>query len=376
MRLAALSAALLCCALAVSAYAQSPEYALEREEAARLQQAADALSDGRGVDAQALVERQLRGESALDINEAVQRIAGAAREGLLARRALFVRLIAIALLAALLCRFQEAFGEGAANAAQWICFLNAALLVAQESAGVFATVQRTVSGAAEGAQTLFPVLTTALAAVGGTGSAAALQPAVTFAVTAATVVCRRICLPLTAAFLTFSLLGCMTDGWPLSRMSALCRTLCSAALGVGLTAFTGLMTVRGFTAAVKDGLTLRAAKFAADTLIPEVGGALSDTAESALAGALLVKNALGVTGMVLIGLFFLTPLTEICLSALLFRAAAAVTEPFADARMTRCLEAAGGAMGMLAGCLTGVMAMFLVLAGQAVAAGGVIAMMS
>lgn len=373
MRLVALSAALLCCALAVSAHAQSSEYTLEREEAAQLQQAADVLSDGRGVDAQALVERQLRGESALDINEAAQRIARAAREGLLARRTLFVRLIAIALLAALLCRFQEAFGEGAA---QWICFLNAALLVAQESADVFATVQRTVSGAAEGAQTLFPVLTTALAAVGGTGSAAALQPAVTFAVTGATVVCRRICLPLTAAFLTFSLLGCMTDGWPLSRLSALCRTLCGAALGVGLTAFTGLMTVRGFTAAVKDGLTLRAAKFAADTLIPEVGGALSDTAESALAGALLVKNALGVTGMVLIGLFFLAPLTEICLSALLFRAAAAVTEPFADPRMTRCLEAAGGAMGMLAGCLTGVMAMFLVLAGQAVAAGGVIAMMS
>ena len=373
MRLAALiAAALLCCALALPARAAETFAA---EELARLQQAADMLPEKR-VSAREMAEKALRGEAVFDWNEAAEWVLRAAREGLLARRRLFVQLFAAALLAALLGRFQDAFGEGTAQAAQWVCLLYTALLLARECAGVFVSVRRTVSGAVKGAETLFPLLLTALAAVGGTGSAAALQPAVTLAVTAAAAVSEKICLPLAAAFLALSMLDCMTDAWSLSRASKLCKTACGMALGVGLTAFTGLLSVRGFTAAARDGLTLRAAKFAADTFVPEVGGALSDTAETALAGALMVKNALGVTGMALIALFFLTPLTEICLSALAFRAAAAATEPFSDARMARCFDAAAGAMGMLAGCLTGVMAMFLVLAGQAVAAGSVIAMMA
>ena len=364
MRLAALiAAALLCCALALPARAAETFAA---EELARLQQAADMLPEKR-VSAREMAEKALRGEAVFDWNEAAEWVLRAAREGLLARRRLFVQLFAAALLAALLGRFQDAFGEGTAQAAQWVCLLYTALLLARECAGVFDSVRRTVSGAVKGAETLFPLLLTALAAVGGTGSAAALQPAVTLAVTAAAAVSEKICLPLAAAFLALSMLDCMTDAWSLSRASKLCKTACGMALGVGLTAFTGLLSVRGFTAAARDGLTLRSAKFAADTFVPEVGGALSDTAETAVAGA---------PGMALIALFFLTPLTEICLSALAFRAAAAATEPFSDARMARCFDAAAGAMGMLAGCLTGVMAMFLVLAGQAVAAGGVIAMMA
>ena len=86
-------------------------------------------------------------------------------------------------------------------------------------------------------------------------------------------------MPLAAAYLALTVLDGMTDALSLSRAAKLCRAVSNTALGVALTVFTGVMAVRGFTAAVRDGASLRAAKFAVDSFVPEVGGMLSDTAE-------------------------------------------------------------------------------------------------
>lgn len=374
--------ALLLCALLFPLTACASETdlrsVLNREQLTALQSAADTLSEGAAFDILENAQAVMRGEKILSADELCEAALTAARSALQNKRGLLTQLFAVILLSALLQRFADAWGgDGrAARLAQWICFLFLALAVTRECTEALGRVRRTVERAAGGMRTICPVLLTLLAAVGGTGSAAVLQPAVSAALAAVTAVCEKICLPLTAAFLALSLLDGITDAWSLSRLSKLCRSCETLALGTVLTAFTGLMSVRGFTAAARDGVALRTAKFAADTFVPDVGGMLSDTAETVAAGSLLVKNALGVTAMALICLFFLAPLVQLTLSGLVFRLCAATAEPVADPGMVKCLDAASGMMGMLAGCLLGVAAMFLILIAQAVAAGGVIAMLA
>ena len=343
-----------------------------------LQDAANTLTAGEKIDIVQTLQAALRGEKILGADELCEAALASARSALQSKRGLLAQLFAAVLLAALLQRFSDAWGgDGrAARLAQWICFLFLALALTRECTEALGRVRKTIERAAGGMRTLCPVLLTLLAAVGGTGSAAVLQPAVSAALAAVTAVCEKICLPLAAAFLAFSLLDGITDAWSLSRLSKLCRSGEALALGTVLTAFTGLMSVRGFTAAARDGVALRTAKFAADTFVPDVGGMLSDTAETVAAGSLLVKNALGVTAMALICLFFLAPLVQLTLSGVVFRLCAAAAEPVADAGLVKCLDAASDMMGMLAGCLLGVAAMFLILVAQAVAAGGVIAMLA
>ena len=374
--------ALLLCALLFPLTACASETdlrsVLNREQLNALQSATDTLSEGAAFDILENAQAVMRGEKILSADELCEAALTAARSALQNKRGLLTQLFAVILLSALLQRFADTWGgDGrAARLAQWICFLFLALAVTRECTEALGRVRRTVERAAGGMRTLCPVLLTLLAAVGGTGSAAVLQPAVSAALAAVTAVCEKICLPLTAAFLALSLLDGITDAWSLLRLSKLCRSCETLALGTVLTAFTGLMSVRGFTAAARDGVALRTAKFAADTFVPDVGGMLSDTAETVAAGSLLVKNALGVTAMTLICMFFLAPLVQLTLSGLVFRLCAATAEPVADPGMVKCLDAASGMMGMLAGCLLGVAAMFLILIAQAVAAGGVIAMLA
>ena len=324
-----------------------------------------------------LLERALSGESLLDLEAAWQDILLLLREALLERRALLLRLFGPVLLCAVLRRFQTAWGSGRASAvAQWVLFLYAAQEAARQCAQVCQQTMQAVSGAADGMRTLFPPVLTLLTAVGGSSSAAVVRPLVTLAVSAVVFVCEKVCMPLAAAYLALTVLDGMTDALSLSRAAKLCRAVSNTALGVALTVFTGVMAVRGFTAAVRDGASLRAAKFAVDSFVPEVGGMLSDTAETVAASSLLVKNALGVTGMTLICSWLAAPLVRIVLTGVVFRIAGALAEPLDDGRMTQCLDGACGAMGMLSGCLLCAGTMFLVLLAQAVAAGNIVAMMA
>lgn len=374
--------AVLFCALLIPFTACASETdvrsVLDEAQLHALQGAADALAGEEKTDVLEMLQAALRGEKILGADELCEAALASARSALQSKRGLLAQIFATVLLSALLQRFSDAWGSDgrAARLAQWICFLFLALTVTRECAQALGRVRGAVARAADGMRTLCPVLLTLLAALGGTGSAAVLQPAVSAALAAVTAVCEKICLPLAAAFLAFSLLDGITDSWSLPRLSRLCRSCEALALGAVLTAFTGLMSVRGFTAAARDGVALRTAKFAADTFVPDVGGMLSDTAETVAAGSLLVKNALGVTATALICLFFLAPLAQLTFCGIVFRLCAAAAEPVADAGMAKCLDTASGMMGMLAGCLLGVAAMFLILVAQAVAAGGVIAMLA
>ena len=75
-------------------------------------------------------------------------------------------------------------------------------------------------------------------------------------------------------------------------------------------------------------------KFAVGSLVPVVGGLLSDTVETVVSGTNLLKNAVGTAGMITIISMSAVPVIKIWIMLMLLRVTAALTEPFADKRIT------------------------------------------
>ena len=222
----------------------------------------------------------------------------------------------------------------------------------------------TIGLMADWMQALFPLMMTLLAAVGGTASSAFYQPAVMAAAGSMTALIQQVTLPLAVSVAVLSMAGGLSEGL---RVSRLCRLLMQAAcwtLGLGFTVFVGVMSVQGVNAAALDGVSIRTAKFAMDRFIPIVGGMFADTVDTLVGCSLVVHNALGVLGLLLVLGALLMPLIRVVMTLFLYRTAAALLEPVSNSPLCRTISSYADVFQLLFVIQLSVGAMFLLLVAQ------------
>src|SRR5690625_3422700 len=101
-------------------------------------------------------------------------------------------------------------------------------------------------------------------------------------------------------------------------------------LGAFLTIFLGVMSVQGTVSAVQDGIAMKTAKFITGNFIPVIGRTFTDAADTVLSASLLLKNAVGIVGVIIIVFIALFPTLKIFAIALTYKVAAAILQPIGD----------------------------------------------
>lgn len=196
----------------------------------------------------------------------------------------------------------------------------------------------------------------------GSPSAAALHPAILSAGAAASLLLNRVGIPAMYISLALSVVGNLSSRSPLRMLSAVIRRAALWIVCGSLTLFSAVISVTGYAAGTLDGVTAKGIKYAASSLVPVLGGILSESAEAVSLSALSVKNAAGAAGMLLLLLLTLYPVIKTAISALLYRLAAAVAAPAADGRICTALSDMADMLSALAGmtAAAGVLSMLTV----------------
>ena len=284
------------------------------------------------------------------------------------------RLMAPALLVAVAQNL--ALGERAAVRAARAAglVLVAAFLVSDLNEHV-ALVRQTVNDMAGIMQAVFPLLVTLLAAVGGTTSSAFYQPAVMAAAGSMTTLVEHVTLPFAVSVATLTMVGALSDGLRVRRLCRLLRQVANWTLGLGFTVFIGVMTVQGLGSAAVDGVSIRTAKYAMDHFIPIVGGMFADTVDTLVGCSLLIHNAVGTLGLLMLLGALLLPLLRTALTLLCYRAAGALLEPLGDEPLGRALGDYGDVFSLLFIIQLSVGAMFLLLVAQLMSVGNLTVML-
>ena len=132
--------------------------------------------------------------------------------------------------------------------------------------------------------------------------------------------------------------GHLAEGFPLSRLAGLVRTVVIGGLGLLMTIFLGVISIQGLGAAVSDGASLRTAKFLTGSFLPVVGGALADSMELAAGCSLVIKNALGTFGALVVLFVCLLPMVKIYAIAIIYRLASALVQPLGQERLSQALQ--------------------------------------
>jgi len=273
------------------------------------------------------------------------------------------RLMAPALMAS--CAGWLQHGDGAAGkAARYAGLLMTMVFLVADLREHVSLCTQTVNRMSEWMQALFPLMITLLAAVGGTASSAFYQPAVMAAAGSMTALIQQVTMPLAVSVAVLTMTGGLSEEMRVSRLCSLFKQAACWTLGFGFTIFLGVMTVQGVSAAAVDGVSIRTAKFAMDRFIPIVGGMFADTVDTLVGCSLVVHNALGTLGLIVLLGMLLMPLLRVVMTLFLYRTAAALMEPVADGPLCRAIGGYADVFQLLFVIQLSVGAMFLLLAAQ------------
>lgn len=207
---------------------------------------------------------------------------------------------------------------------------------------------------------LLPAVTAAVAASGSPGEAAARQLATMLFSDILITLITSLLLPLLYLYMAACVAYTAIGNEGLKRMAGTIKWVVTLILSAVLIIFVGYLTISGAIAGTADAATIKAAKFTMSSVVPVVGGILSDAAETVLASAGILKNAVGVFGMLVVLGMCIAPFLQLGIHYLAYKITAALSATVSGGRIAGLIDQIGGAFGLVLG-MTGSCALLLLI---------------
>ena len=151
-----------------------------------------------------------------------------------------------------------------------------------------------------------------------------------------------------------------SDKVQVSKIAKFFKSSITWFLGIVLTIFVGVLSLEGTLSSSIDGITAKTAKAVVSNIIPVVGKFLGDTVDTVLGCGVILKNALGVVGIVVIIGICIMPIIKLGILTLIYNLAAGIIEPVSDEKIVKLLEEMGGTFKLLFGILSVLSAMLII----------------
>lgn len=184
---------------------------------------------------------------------------------------------------------------------------------------------------------LSPLLMLVLIACGKVTSANMFRPVMSASVYIISLVLKNCLVPLITFGAVLSVAGNINDKMHISGFTRVIKSLSKWLIAAIITVFTAISAVYGFSAPALDAVSAKAVKFAVGSMVPVVGTFLSDTLETVISGAKLMKNAVGVSGIITLFSLCAVPIIKITVIQFMLKITASLAEPLTDARIGKML---------------------------------------
>ncbi|AEG61297.1 stage III sporulation protein AE [Desulforamulus ruminis] len=294
---------------------------------------------------QEMVSQLIKGDFSWQLSDILTGLLKYLFKEVVANASLLGKLVVLAVICAVLQNLMSAFDRGTTGK---LAYAVSYMVLVSLAVGSFALAlnigREAVDNMVHFMQALLPLLLTLLAAMGGVASTAIFHPIIFGAIAAIGTVVKVIIFPLIFFSAVLTILSNLSERFQVSRLADLMKTVGMAVMGLCSTVFLGLLALKGVAGSVTDGIAIRTAKFATDAFIPVVGGMFSDALDAVIGSSLLIKNAVGIAGVVVIFTLTILPMLKIFAVAFVYKLAGALIQPVGDKQMADCLTALGNSL--------------------------------
>jgi len=278
-----------------------------------------------------------------------------------ANSSLLSKLIILSVLAALLINLQNSFSSGVGKISYMVCFLALCALAVGSFKVALGIGHQTIDNMADFMVSMLPPMMMLVAGLGNVNASAMLFPILMTAASAFANAVKFIVFPLIIMSALLSLANHVSETVKVERMAKFCTQIAQISLGFFLTAFVGMVTLRALYASVLDKVTLRTTRFITDNAIPIVGKMVGDTVEVAAGYVVMLKDALGIFGVLIILGIIIFPLLKIAALGLIYKLVGAIVEPMGDTKTAAILEVMSTHLMLLLAATASVGFMFFIM---------------
>ncbi len=309
-------------------------------------------------------EQMMQGENTFRLNALVQQIVDLLWSWTSMQLDLFGQLVLLALAFAVLRQMESSFSSVNIQKMSGMVIQSVAvLLILQSGQQVLLYGIEAIERMTSIMTALLPVQLLLMAGLGNVKTAGLLQPSLVFAVQAAAFFFRTVVLPLITMEFVLKLVNSFSDTYRLTGLAAFLRKVILTSISFFVMLFLAMLSLLGISGQAMDHLAVRAVKYVTGNAVPVVGGMLSGLLDTFLSGGLVIRNAVGVVGLLVILILTVLPSLKILILYFLYHFAAAVLQPLGDSRMISLLEQTAGSFMLIFAvvALVGVLFFFMIM---------------
>lgn len=151
-------------------------------------------------------------------------------------------------------------------------------------------------------------------------------------------VIEKFTVPVMIWIFVLNMVNCITTRYNVKKLIDFTKQIIRWGLGILMTFFVGILSMTGFSARNVDNLGLKTLKYAVGNFVPIVGGFLSESVSTVLTSISVLKNAIGIAGVITVILICAVPMIKMIVMIFIYKLTAGIIEPLTDARITNMIS--------------------------------------
>ena len=233
-------------------------------------------------------------------------------------------------------------------------------IVMSNFSNLILSIKNTINNLVGFMNSLVPLLFTLMIYTGNIATSSLLEPIILFIITFISNIIINLIVPVISLITALAIVSKLSDKVQIGNLSKFMKSSIIWFLGIMLTVFVGIISLEGTLASSVDGITAKTAKAAVSSMIPVVGKILGDSVDSVLGCGLVLKNALGVVGVIIVIGICAMPIIKLSILTIMYNISAAIIEPLADEKIVKLLSEFGDIFKLLLGIMCSVSILLIV----------------
>ena len=198
---------------------------------------------------------------------------------------------------------------------------------------------------------LVPLLITLMMYTGSITTSSVVEPIILFMINFIGNIIQSLIIPFVLILTSLVIISKISDKVQINKLSNFFKSSIVWFLGIILTIFVGVVSLEGTLSSSVDGITAKTTKAVVSSAIPVVGKILGDAVDTVLGCGIVLKNAVGLVGIIIVIGICIMPILKLFVLAASYKLLSTVVQPIADEKIISLLEQIGDIFKIFLGIL-------------------------
>ncbi len=312
-----------------------------------------------GIDIQEILSQAIKGE--VDNSTIIKRILNLLGQEVIMNLKAIGSILAIIIIHAILKSISESLqNDGITKLIYYAQYIMIVTIIMTNFSGIVTLVQDTTNNLVAFMQMLVPLLIVLMTYTGSITTSTVLEPIILFLVNFVGNMIQTMIIPLVLVFTSLVIISKISEQVQVDKLAKFLKSGIVWVLGIVLTIFVGVVSLEGTLSSSVDGITAKTTKAVVSSAIPVVGKILGDAVDTVLGCGIVLKNAVGIIGVIIIIGICIMPIIKLAILTISYKLVAVATQTIADSKITGLLDEIGDIFKIFLGILCAISFMLII----------------